>query len=510
MADAENIDYTKFKRPVVHVQGEGSFLLNLDIPGRKTSGTYIVLLFVAAISAAIGYLVVKGGTDRTSFLPLIIPLFAIILILVFHKRISTPPRNWLSPEVWFVAVYCVFHFSYIILYAFNLVEYDDEVFFAPPQVTRAVLLCIFCLCAFLIGYEIKGNKYHNSVSDLSLGQASHTYIFFAKIMITIASIFFWAIIISQRGDLAELKRNLTVRGSLGLWGRFFWVSYDIAVAGIIIYCVASGLLYQKFMTGGLYTIISLGFIAAVLLSGDRGGFTRFLPIPILAFHYFQRRIKLRWLVTAALGLIFLSTVIATVRRVAIFNVAKMAKTYQETHIGEHSAITTALVEFGGSIKVVSNAMEFVPSYHAYWKGTSYLNALQVVLPNIIPGIERQQKGLGSWLNEQAFGSIMSTHGRGGSIVMEAYMNFGFIGAVVFFVLLGAFYRSIYERFLAKPDFVRSVLIFGLTSHFMLWMRNTVGQGFRGLVWSFVVAVILQAMIMEKETNIEYGLLESPD
>lgn len=91
--------------------------------------------------------------------------------------------------------------------------------------------------------------------------------------------------------------------------------------------------------------------------------------------------------------------------------------------------------------------------------------------------------------------------------MEAYMNFGCVGGIIFFTFLGAIYRYIYEKFLAKPNFLRTVLILALTSSFTLWMRNTVKQSIRALVWSFIVALIIQVMFTEKGTSIQYDVVE---
>ena len=350
---------------------------------------------------------------------------------------------------------------------------------------------------------LMGNKFRNTTADLRIDPGRHVYISISKVLICIALAFFWVVILSQGiGAISELHRQLTVRGTGMRWARFFWVSYDIAVVGIILYCAGSGVLYSKCMAGWLFRILALGYMAGVLLSGDRGGFIRFLPIPIMAFHYFQKRIKLRWLVVAALALIFVSSVIGAVRKTAIFDVTKMAEEYKYVQPAEHGAIVSALVEFGGSIKVVGIAMELVPSRHRFWYGTSYIDSLQVVLPNIIPGILREQKGIGPWITEQAFGStIHSTWGRGGSIAMEAYMNLGTVGGIIFFVLLGAFYRFVYERFLARPDFLRTVLVLAVTSSFMLWIRNTVALSIRSLAWPFLLALMLQYLFSGNKRSV---------
>jgi oligosaccharide repeat unit polymerase len=88
--------------------------------------------------------------------------------------------------------------------------------------------------------------------------------------------------------------------------------------------------------------------------------------------------------------------------------------------------------------------------------------------------------------------------------MEAYMNFGVIGGIFFFILLGKFCRTLYERFLVKPDFLRTVMVLAFTSSFMLWTRNTFITGIRSLAWTFLLAWILQLLCRSEDTeDIQY-------
>jgi hypothetical protein len=407
MEYASSQDYLEepvdLKRPVVPLSDGGYSLANLDVPVRKTNSFYLSGLFAISIFAGVGYFSNRGSTERIAFIPQVLAIFAILIIFVLRKLMSSPPRNWLSPDAFFVAVFSVFHFAYIVFYVFGIADYDKEVFWAPHQTLRATFFCICCLAAFLVGYEVIGKRYNNESSFLRLVPSPPNLILISKFLIIVALIFFWGVLLSQGGSLAQLQRSFTHYGALKA-ERFYWVSYDIAIVGIIMYCTGSGLIYHRYMTKGFFQFLALGFAVGVLLSGDRGGFARFLPIPIMAFHYFQRKIKIRWMIAAMLLFLFIFNVIGTVRSVAIFDVARITKEYKEAKPKEQSAITLSLLEFGASIKVVGIAMELVPSRHSYWYGKSYLNSLQIILPNIIPrvGFVRRSKGVGTWLTETAF------------------------------------------------------------------------------------------------------------
>jgi hypothetical protein len=92
--------------------------------------------------------------------------------------------------------------------------------------------------------------------------------------------------------------------------------------------------------------------------------------------------------------------------------------------------------------------------------------------------------------------------------MEAYVNFGFIGGVISFLFLGGFYRFLYERFLARPNFVRTVLLLASISALMIWMRNTSLVYTRTFVWAMIAPWAVQLLFPSEEpVDFEYIELE---
>ena len=487
--DMQNIEK---KCPVVTMDDGCQILDGLDIVGRSPNIVYIFGLLSAVAVSGVSYLFNKGDTEPSAFLPMVFSIFFIAIIFLVRKFASAKPFNYLSPEVFFIAVYGVFHFSYIIFYAIKMVPSDPEVFWGPTHVLRAVFYCICCLCAFLLSYEISGGRPNLSQYSI-LESPSPIIILIAKILIVICIIFFWGVIFSA-GFFQILSdyQALTRIGTTTAFGRLFFVSQNIALIAIAMYSAASGLIYQKFMAGKVFPFIALGFIIGILILGDRGGFIFFVPIPMLAFHCFQRKIKIWWLILFALLLLFTSTFIGLTRDVVGGNVGKMKEEYEyKAQSQVYNPITRSLLEFGASIKTVVIAMELIPSQHPYWYGTEYLQSLPGVIPNFIPGWVRTAQGIDVWITETAFGNLQFTHGRGGSIAMEAYTQFGFLGGVIFFVFLGFFYRRIYERFLNKPNFARTVMFFVFVCTLVFWIRNTIFVATRTIVWMLLVLWILQ-------------------
>jgi len=499
-------------RPVLQLPDGNRLWANLDIPGRKPNILYIICLLMATLMAGGLYVANAGRYDRLVFAPQTICLVIILLAWFFHKLTGDPPRNWLSPDVLFISVFCVFHFGYFVFYVLGIAPVNEEVFWAPSKVLLAMFFSICCLVAFMIVYEIVGVRFQNNQSYSCLPVFHPTIMLAAKTLILIAIMFMWGAILSAGVGrvLSDHRTLLRIGGQTG--GRFYWVSMNIGLVGVTLYCAISGLNYQKFMHGLIFPFVVFAYIFSILLLGSRQNFIGICIGPILAFQYFQRKIKLPQLIVGGLIIFFAMGVIAMARTSGVL---KTAQTYKQKKTqSEQSLIVRTLISFGSSIKIVVAALELVPQNHTYWYGKSYTIAADRLIPNVIPGRVRQSEGPVYWLNEVAFGDPESTYGRGGSIVAETYMNFGFTGSILFFGFLGYWVRTLYEKTLFNPTFLKVAWLFGVCGAFMIWMRNTINIASRPIMWTLMVAwaikLLFPSQAFEQSDDLQYMELEEQE
>ncbi len=491
----------KSELPLVTDENNIHHLTNLDVVGRGSNVLYLVALVITGfLSTGLQY-AYQGQTDRIALGFQICCSFLILIFWLMRKFLSPKPHNILSPDVFFVSFFCVFHFAYIALYSLGMAPWDPETFWVPEKVIPAVSFCVWCLIVFLIGYEIAGGRYSYYPVNPAVETSSPVLLLISKALVLLgASMFFGAILALGVGQvLSDYQRMLDVGISSPL-GRLFWFGQNIALIGIVMYCCASGVLYKKHMTG-LFMVIAWFYIVCVLLLGDRGGFIQLFIVPLLAFHYFQKKIKLSWIVVMAILIVSFSAVVGLARQSVFGSVVQMYKEYKATEqAATYNPVVYSLIEFGTSIKTVVIAMDLVPERYEYWKGKSYLDSMTLLVPNIIPGLIRTSQGIGGWLTERAFGSLWETHGRGGSIAMEAYLNFGFFGGIVLFGFLGYVLRCIYERFLVHPTFLRAVFLFGVMAGYALWMRNSFSTFVRPAFWTILTAYIAVILVRPKDLS----------
>jgi hypothetical protein len=479
-------------RPILDLKDRGAWLTNLDVAGRRPGRILVIGTILCVLASWIAWRQYAGDPTPRAFLPMVVSILAMLVIWFVNKLLGEKPQNWLSPDVVFVLMFSVFHFSYIVYYAFGLVMYDQEVFFNPEKAPNAVFFSQCCLAVFLVAYELAGALYPSHRSAAQLTPCDRRIIPASQAIVLVAIIFMLTAMASV--GIGRLMQDYTLMTEIGYTplGRFFWVAHSLGVVGLVLHCAASGLTRRRAMSGLLFPVLALGFIVFVLLLGDRGGFIQVAIIPVVAFYYFQRKIRWRWAAGMGLALMFAMGVVGAARTRVTLDVRGMLQEYQvQAARAEYDFVSRTLIEFGFSLKTVVIAMDLVPEEYPYWLGRSHLDGLQYVVPNVIPGLVRGGRGLVAWLNEEAFGSMRWTHGRGGSIAMEAYVNFGFLGGALWFIVVGLLYRILYERFLARPNFLRAVLLLAGIVCLMLWVRNSSALVPRLLMWPLLAAWILQ-------------------
>lgn len=428
---------------------------------------------------------------------LVFPLICCATLLFFFagEKVLREGKfgDLVEPDSLFFMIFFVFHFPYVALYMLGLSGYDKEVFFNPDTVPTAIYFCLFCLMAFMVGY---GNPLG---TNQTFKQADSRYVLeraslFSKIMVIACLIFFWVPLLVLGNSVFTDYSLLIDVGAASYLGKLFYLEQYIGVAALALYCITSGLLHRKFMSGA-FKYVAMFYILSFLTIGDRGGFVYMVIIPLVAYDMFQKRISAKVFSTILLAFILVIPIIAFSRTRSIFNPVQMVRSYSEA--SSESIFLSSLNELGTTIKTVAITMHYVPDRYEYWWGSSYLYSLSLVVPNI-QGMRTSAGTPGAWLTETAFGDLSKTHGRGGSIAMEAYRNFGFILGLGVFILLGFGIKSVYRHFLNHASLISGVAFFSIIASVVLWVRNDSALAPRTIVWSLIIAFAFSLVVKMTE------------
>ena len=216
-------------------------------------------------------------------------------------------------------------------------------------------------------------------------------------------------------------------------------------------------------------MIILVNILVILLIGGRSNAVILLALILIIYNYLVRRFTKKWLLVGVFGVFALLQVLAFVAQVRVEGNRNSSK--MELRV-ENNAAVDAVAEMGGTMYCLVKTMELVPSKYDYRYGRSYAYAFTTLIPNIgFWDIHPAKKvsNLGDWLTEE----LSLGYGTGFSMCAEAYINFGYLAFLVFFVW-GYFISSVFSKIepaLKSQDYAKLAFMLILFWFFLKLPRN---------------------------------------
>ena len=408
----------------------------------------------------------------------ILPSIVLIFIYITSKILKGKNVDWTAIDNVFFILFYTFHFSYIYLYFLGMSDYDSEVFWDGRYIYPSIYLLTIAVSSFLIGFNL-------IVKDISLSRS--IYIDFnyselytiSKFFILLVLAFFWLPILSIISLAFSDYKSLISVGALSPIGKLYWVGQYMAVGSLAAYYI-SRVKLNKPLIGGFSSYLAIFYILSYLIIGDRGGFMFYAIIPLIVYNLFYKKINL--LKGLILGVIVLSisSILAVSRVNSIYNPLDAYEAYSK--VSSNNIVVGALEEFGKSFKTIPMIMSYIPEQYDYWYGKSYFDSLMIALPSLFE--TRTSESIAAWLTETAFGK--DTYGRGGSILMESYGNFGLFGSVLFFIVLGLLSGKLYNNYKYSSNIYWVIAYIAFVASLCMWMRNSSTVVSRTVIWSLLM------------------------
>ncbi|MEO7387504.1 MAG: O-antigen polysaccharide polymerase Wzy [Gammaproteobacteria bacterium] len=265
----------------------------------------------------------------------------------------------------------------------------------------------------------------------------------------IAAIFLLAAAIATSGNLLALTRLQLFHLSDT---RFISVFSMMAPGAATALLLGARTRKQKILSYVVGVVVMLLF----LFSGQRS--TALFPAFAAAIVWTKtgRRINPVVAAVAILGTLLLIPMIGYLRDVGTYG--DIASTKAIESAAKYANVSGALGEMGGSIGPLMYTLKFIPDEEPYRYGSTYLDYVMDVLPNIGFSPDRStsraaaedllrtlpedqallKMNPGDWASYHIIkNQFASGGGAGYSGVAEPYFNFGLPGVIIFFVALGA-------------------------------------------------------------------------
>jgi len=254
----------------------------------------------------------------------------------------------------------------------------------------------------------------------------------------------------------------------------------------------------------IVVLLAIPALAVMLGIGDRSG--PLAAVIMIACGLFLRgsRISLMRSLAVAVLVAFLMPAILNLRTVPISqwsgavlgmaatNQVEATNTYREDFLGGF------LITTSGSYQTLMATVKVVPQEESYHYGSDYLSSLVVALPfrNLL--LDPFDLDIRSFPPSQWVLSYLApgrTAGPGYLQVAEAYLQFGAIGVIILYVLLGWGLTRLW-RYVSTKSWDARTVAFSLIvmSETLIWVRNSSALFVRALTWGWLIVYLAPALI----------------
>lgn len=466
----------------------------------------MVLLLVISVLVAFQSLVSFAADDSAllgkTFAPSIVAVIWLVTYLITSHR--TFGTAYLFASAYIICLF-VFHYGLLIQDGFGLIHIIGWEGPMGPWAVRAGWYANFAFACLGIGMsayvmgrqpiQIPSRKAVNAI-----GQQNMAWLYDLGIGLLVASIVLFLGAFASFGNLLALTRLELFHLSDT---RFISVFSMLAPSAATALVLGARNKRQR----RLSYAVTLFILVVFLLSGQRS--TALFPLfaAIVAWVKMGRRIPPLFAGTMLLIVLFIIPVVGYLRTLGTYGDITNADALGQAT--QYADIGAGFREMGGSIGPLMYTLKLIPHEEPYRYGSTYLSYLLDVIPNVgftsdrstsraavleVLRSQGKEKALammnvGDWASfhiipEQfAFGG-----GAGYSGIAEPYFNFGHVGVVLYFVLLGVFLA----RLDSLPIFLyRNWLVFGVLIywHLLPTVRNGFAVFSKPAVFTMIVIIL---------------------
>jgi hypothetical protein len=258
----------------------------------------------------------------------------------------------------------------------------------------------------------------------------------------------------------------------------------------------------------LAVLMTLPFVLVMLAVGDRGGPIATIAIVGSGLYLVGGRINF-WKSAALVAVIaFLIPTILNLRQLPISQWSPSAITsaagnqVQATHTYGSGPIEGFLVSMSSVYQTLMATVDQVPDREPYHLGSDYAASLVVAVPFrsvLLPtlfGTEVNRLAPSDW-------ALSLLHpgknaGLGYLQVAEAYLEFGAVGVLILYLVLGWVLTSMWRAMRARAsDALGLAFSLIVVMETMLWIRNSSSLFVRAVAWGFIVVYALPTLLARR-------------
>jgi oligosaccharide repeat unit polymerase len=460
--------------------------------GRLRLRNYITIMLLAILLAANALCYYLGVCQIYWGSCAVVLLFTAIPFLV--TRNSPLAGCFCFPNI-FVVLLALFHIGYYVPVRLGIV---DGYSYMPSVDSRTGDLAMILYCCALVSFSIgvcfgvMGSKTVDiPVSDRNRVPTARVITWTGAFIIALGLLLFLVFLIQTESISKILALSYT-----DYWDFLTYKDPRFLVTFVQFMPIGLLFVYLGLWSRGVpprklvyFHIASAFYIAWLILIGARG--PAFLSAVAILYvrHLCYRRVSNSMVLAAAVAFLFLIPIVASYRNLPA---SERPTAFKQADLSPLSGI----LEMGATYRTLYAFSEIFGSEQTpLMMGTSYIKAGQHLLPNL--GTHKDSSSASGyyrsivWITNEVDPLLAAQNaGAGSTGIGEPYANFGFLGVVVFFVLLG-FILTVLEIYsLAAKSILSTGILAAIFIPVNWYVRDDIYGTARPVVWCLSIIALV--------------------
>ncbi|MCB9753279.1 MAG: O-antigen polysaccharide polymerase Wzy [Myxococcales bacterium] len=455
----------------------------------------VVLGFALALAALCGYGLLVWHLEITSPNSLGLALSSTLLLIGGAAFIGLGAIRGQLALLWpgfvFPVTFALFHFG-------SLGTYEPG-WYAPELVPLAWAMSAASLLGWMCGYAIARGRRRFELEHVPVLLGRRLTREELRVLAWLGGALFVAGLVLQGVFLAkigprafldleymEIKRTVGVSSGDPLI-YVFGIGQLCALAGLTLTVVTTALGRGRLFPGVFTAALVVLYLLSLVVQGDRSQIAVVVFVCALVYHCLIE--PLRW----RRATVLVVALVMTFAGVKAFRGTKIVGDFVSSS-ADATAVVKVAEEVGSTLDTVVRAMDIVPSRYDYFYGSTYVHAVARVVPNLRFSQRRWGFVSSIWITrETAPDRFARQGGIGFSVVAEAFINFGVLGAPALLLVIGLIHGWC-ERWLAGRvvDVVGACVFLIIEVGLLTHVRNSTVLYLRNSLW--MITLLLAALV----------------
>ena len=456
----------------------------------------LILIMLYVIFGKLNDVVVTEGLLKTLSITALV-IWTIFVINCIMNKVSISNLYFL-----YLLMYGIFIFGYIICkYILGYIDteaFDLNDFIGEEYLAQGIILSIYCLIGLHIGYLVsklikadKENKNKEKENeDVYNRKISQKVMKNIAVVLIIISLPFMLLSTIDDFRLASVYgyegvNSITRVGLSSISSKiepFFFIGLMLLMASYVPNKNRCRLI--------LIFIIAYNFILMFL--GSRGINILRMLVAVIFYHAKVKKFNYKNIIVACILVTFLVNVMSIIRSFRRYGLNEWLPNIDKILVESmgDNALLKIINEMGGAIFPTAATIDYMESVKEFKYGTTYLYGLTTFIPNFFGGVHSAvEKSDTQAMVGNYFGLAF-----GGSVVQEAYINFGWY-SWIFMIGLGYVLSKVSDKILKSDNLTVYALFCVFMVNFLWTIRNNIMSGlYRDIFWYLIPLYIIYKLI----------------